>query len=273
MDMRLYMRVIGRFKWIFLVGLVLAAGLGVLSTAKVHLNGVSVPKLTYRKQASYRAQALLLVTQSGFPEGRSNLGDLLKVAEATTPGGSATYVPRFADPGRYSELALIYSTYATSDQIYAQMRKAGGPVVGKILANPLVQPGTGSAEPIIVLAGIAPSPSSAILLTKRVIRALKTFLSEQQAANNVPKEKRALIVPLNSPQTATVFQGHKITKPLFVFLAILLATIGICFLLENVRPRSARVSSSPDEQHGPVLATAAEPADVDEDDRPQHALA
>lgn len=245
MDTGLYMRVIWRFKWIFFTGLALAIFLAVFSTAKISFAG-GTPTLTYRKSAAYRAQALLLVTQPGFPEGRSNLGDVVRVAGSSAPGGSATYVPRFADPGRYAELALIYSTYATSDPIYEKMLK-DGPVIGKVLANPLMQPGTGNAEPIIVLASIAPSPAAAIRLTKRVMGALTAFLEEQQATNGVPKSKRAIIVPLNTPQRATVYQGHKLTKPLFVFMTMLLAALGLCFLLENLRPRMAIASPVADE--------------------------
>lgn len=254
MDTRLYMRVIWRFKWIFFVGLLLAMGLAILSTAKPDPSA-GPPYLKYRKPASYKAQALLLVTQPGFPEGRSNIGDLMKVASGANPGDAGTFIPRFADPSRYSELALIYSTYATSDQIYAQMRRTGGPVVGNILANPIMQPGTGDAEPIIDLAGISTSPQAAIKLTNRVIDALTSYLSTQQAANGVPSAKRAILVPLNRPQKATVFVGHKKTKPMFVFMTIMLATIGLCFLLENIRPRVAVAASA----IGPVEADTLSP--------------
>lgn len=261
MDTRLYMRVIWRFKWIFFPGLLLAIALAVLSTAKVDLSG-GMPKLSYRKPASYRAQALLLVTQPGFPEGRSNIGDLMKVANSSGVNDPGQFIPRFADPGRYSELAVIYSTYATSDQIYAQMRHAGGPVVGKILANPIEQPGTGTAEPIIDLAGIAPSPALAIKLTNRVVDALTSFLAQQQKANAVPTEKRAIIVPLNRPQKATVYVGHKKTKPMFVFITILLASLGLCFLLENIRPRVALAAGGEDDLVPALRERTSEPSSL-----------
>jgi hypothetical protein len=242
MDLGLYGRVIWRFKFIFFPGLLLAIGLAVFSTAKVDLSH-GMPKLSYRKPAQYRAEALMLVTQPGFPEGRSSLNDLVKVANGASKTDPATYVPRFADPSRYSELALLYSTYATSDDVRGVMVKSGGPIVGKILANPIMQAGTGTAEPIIDLAGIAPSPKLAISLTRRAVNGLKAYIAIQQEQNGVPKEKRAIIAPLNMPTVATVFQGHKKTKPAFVFLTLLIATIGICFILENLRPR-VRLASS-----------------------------
>jgi hypothetical protein len=235
-DLGLYGRVIWRFKWIFFPGLLLAIGLAVVSTAKVDFSHGMPPKLTYRKPAQYRAQALMLVTQPGFPEGRSSINDMIQVS-AATKNSPATLVPRFADPSRYSELALLYSTYVTSDEVQREITKTGGPIVGKILANPIMQPGTGSAEPIIDLAGIAPSKPLAIQLAKRAVYGLQAFIQKQQAENGVPVEKRAIIQPLNMPTTATVYAGHKKTKPAFVFLAVLIATLGICFILENLRPR------------------------------------
>lgn len=237
MDLGLYGRVIWRFKWIFFPGLLAAIGLAVFSTAKIDVTHGFPPKLTYRKPAQYRAEALMLVTQPGFPEGRSSINDMIKVAGGASKTDPATYVPRFADPSRYSELALLYSTYVTSDEVNKLMIKQGGPVVGKLLANPIMQAGTGTAEPIIDLAGIAPSKALAISLTQRAVKGLQTYIAREQAANAVPVEKRAIILPLNMPQRATVFQGHKKTKPAFVFLTLLLATIGICFILENLRPR------------------------------------
>ena len=118
--------------------------------------------------------------------------------------------------------------------------------------------------------GFAPSPTMAIRLTNRVIDAMTDYISQQQDANGVPKSKRAILVALNRPQKASVFVGHKKTKPMFVFMTILLATFGLCFLLENIRPRVAAAPEPVEEAprgglrrnaSGPEVAAAEQPAD------------
>jgi hypothetical protein len=280
MDLSLYGRVLWRFKWIAAVGFALAIVLAVLATAKVTFHGW-VPSLKYRHPVQYKALALLFVTQTGFPDGRSTLGDLMRAPgqTGTTTGGSqtgattggsqtstttgssssTTYLPRFADPNRFTELALDYSNWATGDPIRKVMRSQGGRVTGLILANPLVA-ASGNIEPFIQLAGVAPSKAGALHLTNRVIQALQTYLKQQQNANHVPQEERTVILPVNNPGDVTVYQGHSKTKPLFVLLAVLLATIGVCFILENVRPR-VRVAPEPEALAVPPTRVRAAGAD------------
>src|SRR6185295_15779971 len=123
MDFKLYMRVMWRFKLLVGVGLMLAVFLAVLSMVTISSSGV-----TYRQSQLFETTTRLLVTQSGFPEGR------LYAQKPVQPGqnapSSADATAPVADPGRFNTLALLYADLATSDQVMQLMRKSG-PIDGK----------------------------------------------------------------------------------------------------------------------------------------------
>ena len=66
MDLSLYGRVIWRFRWLVVLGLILAIALAVLSVAKVSSHGLS-----YRKHEVWQSSTTVLLTQHGFPWGRA----------------------------------------------------------------------------------------------------------------------------------------------------------------------------------------------------------
>ena len=66
MDLQLYFRVLWRFRFLMAIGLLAALALSALSLVSVGPSGVS-----YRQQEVWSSSAKLLVSQDGFPEGRS----------------------------------------------------------------------------------------------------------------------------------------------------------------------------------------------------------
>ncbi len=80
MDLALYGRVLWRFKWLVLLGLLLALALTVFSVAKVDGKG----HLQYRKQEVWQGEADVLLTQGGFPEGRALFPGSTRSAPANT---------------------------------------------------------------------------------------------------------------------------------------------------------------------------------------------
>ena len=69
--------------------------------------------------------------------------------------------------------------------------------------------------------------------------ALRGFVDLQQTDSGIPVEKQATLKPLNTaiPIRALVFSPRSKTPPVIVFVLVLAATIGLAFLLENLRPR------------------------------------
>src|SRR6478672_2864771 len=114
MDLGLYARVIWRFKFLVVAGVVLAAVLAFLSYVRVSPDGT----IRYRDSQKWVSYARLGVGEAGFPQGA-----------LSTTGAKA-------DTARLASLAILYSNYADSDPVTALMRRSG-PVNGAIQVAPV----------------------------------------------------------------------------------------------------------------------------------------
>jgi hypothetical protein len=99
--------------------------------------------------------------------------------------------------------------------------------------------------PFIDIVAISPSPAGAVALAQRNAEALITYLRGMQVANDVPAQDRVVVDQIVRPKPPEVYQPRSKTMPIVVFLATMLVTIGLAFLLENLRPR-ARVDDRPE---------------------------
>jgi hypothetical protein len=243
MDFRLYARVLWRFRAIVAGGLVLALLLAVLSVVRVSSHGIS-----YRRSELWSTTLRLLVTQSGFPEGRLYAQEPTNGATGTasTEQGSAG-IP-VADPARFNTLAILYAELATSDPIRRLMRR-DGPISGQITATALRDDASGVLLPLIDLTTISTTPRKAIALADRTGNALDKYVTDQQRANEVPVSDRVVFRTVIEPRNAQIFQPRSKTLAIVVFFGVMLAAVGVAFLLENLRPR-ARIA--PDAAERPV---------------------
>jgi uncharacterized protein involved in exopolysaccharide biosynthesis len=212
MDVALYLRVLWRFKLIVVAGFVLALGLSFLSLYKVGGN----PMLQPRKKAQYVSYSTLFVTQPGFPWG-------------------SLHPPASADPTRFTSLAILYSQLATTDPVQRIMLKSG-PINGKVEVAPLLDPSNQEALPLISIAGFADSAKGAEGLAGRETSALLKYIQEQQKSSSISDSNRVLVTQVKEPTDAKVFQKAKKTLAIVVFLGLMMATCGLAFLLENLRP-------------------------------------
>jgi hypothetical protein len=232
MDLQLYLRVLWRFRIVVVAGFLLACGLAFLSLVKVSFEGGSV-SMSYRQQETWASEATLLVTQPGFPEGRS-ITELyrLRVDPAT---GREIAEPRFASPDRFAELASLYSQLAMSDNV-RQIMLEDGPVEGSVVAEPLESP-DGSTLPLIRISAAAGSPAVAQSLAQREVDAFLEFLAGHQQQSNIPSEARTDVNLVQAPQAASLIVPRKMTRPIVIFLTVMIAVLGLAFVLENLRPR------------------------------------
>lgn len=124
-----------------------------------------------------------------------------------------------------------------SDPVKRLMRLEG-PVIGEIIATPLVRGDNRIMLPLIDLTAISTSPRAAIDLSMRSAAALETYIRRQQATNEVPPADRVVVMDVMKPKGAEIYQPRSKTMPIVVFLAVMLAISGLAFLLENLRPRA-----------------------------------
>jgi hypothetical protein len=238
MDLRLYARVLWRFKFIVVLGFVFALALAAFSVVRVSSTGV-----TYRESRLWASRMRLLVTQTGFPEGRLYAQTPTKPGETdlTTGNQAAKLGIPIVDPGRFNTLAIIYADLLTSDPVRQLMRR-DGPIDGQVIATPMKDDQSGILLPFIDVASIAPSATGAMSLGVRSANALNSYLRDEQKANNVPVSDRVVVRTINAPKGASVFQPRSKTMPVVIFLVLMFATVGLAFLLENLRPRGPKVA-------------------------------
>lgn len=223
MDLALYGRILRRFWPLVVTGVILAAVLASLSLVRVTSDGVS-----YRKPQVWQSQASLLLDSPGFPWGRT-----------LVPGSGTSTPPQYVN---LSGLTDLYSQFANSDEVKRIMREDGAPKSWTITAAPVVPTIPGATLPVIALSGRANSAGDAVSAVEYGRRALVEYVKTQEQLGKIPANQR---VNLKSMQRATppvVVQPRKKTLAVVVFVAVAIATFGLAFLLENLRPRVRAVA-------------------------------
>jgi hypothetical protein len=236
MDMSLYLRVLWRFKFIVAVGFVLAVALAFASLAKVDYGHGSV-SVSYRQKPTYQSTTRIFVTQAGFPWGRSVFPAAPPTPTTTT--GDPTSGLEFADPTRFAGLAIIYAQLINGDLIQGVIRRDLPP--GDVLrAAAVVDAASNSSLPLIDIGGLAHSPVEAERASRAAARLFQSYITGQQASAGIPLNQRVLLQVVSN-QT-TLEKGRKKTLAIVTFLAVMVATLGLAFILENLRPRVRAVA-------------------------------
>jgi hypothetical protein len=239
MDFRLYVRVLWRFRLIVATGFVLG-----LTTAGLSVVRVSADGFSYRQSELWSSTTRLGVTQNGFPWGRLFAQSPLPETQTPVSGKQdTTHGIPIADPNRFNTLAVLYAELATSDPVLSLMRR-DGPIRGKIAALALRDPESGTLLPLIDVTAISTSPRVAIELAQRSAKALDTYVQEQQQVNEVPSSDRVLVQEVVRPKKAELIQPRPKTMAVVVFFVVMLATVGLAFLLEGLRPRERELGGA-----------------------------
>jgi hypothetical protein len=235
MDLRLFGRVLKRFRVLVTVGVLLAVLLATLSYVKVGSSGIR-----YRSEEQWISYTRLFVTQQGFNWGSS----LINPSKGSQPDQSSSFGLQQASESRLSALANLYSNLIDSDPVRALMLRQG-PIKGSIEAAALpIAQGSDSVLPIISIAGISNTPKASLELSARAAKALQTYIENQQAAHGIAPTERIVLSVVNKASGTRLFAGRKKTLPIVVFLTVLFAVGALAFTLENLRPRIKEVSPS-----------------------------
>jgi hypothetical protein len=239
-DFRLYFDVVSRHRKVVLYGLALAFALALLTMLRVGLDGIG-----YRQSETWSSTSRLGVTQQGFPWGRLFAQD----SKSLTPAEQARRlgIP-IADPNRFKDLAFLYAELATSDPVRRLMLRAG-PVDGVVVAKPVIAE-NGITLPLIDVTATAESHDEAAALAQRGAGALARYVEQQQRTNRVPATDRVVLQRLLRAEEATLVEPRPKSIPIVVFLVVAAGTIGLAFLLENLRP-SVQLVAGPEPKPKP----------------------
>jgi hypothetical protein len=225
MDLGLFFRVVWRFKAMVLLGLALAFALAFLSFVKVDFgNGFT---MTYRENEQWESLSTLFVTDPDFTLGST--------ADA---GGPADAEAAAAASQRMLALTALYMQLATSDAVLAFMAKQG-PIDGLVQTFPITAGANGDGDPLpmMTFSAISTTPERAYRLGLRHIDAFLGYLKRDQDRRGVSRADRVRVEVVRQPQAPTLLVPRKKTRPIVIFLTVAIATFGLAFVLENLRPR------------------------------------
>jgi hypothetical protein len=210
LDIQTYLRVIWRFRLIVGAGLILAIGLAGLTYFKVTFDG-RTPHFAYRQSETWTSSARLAVTQDGVPVGTAVAGDL-------------------------SGFTVVAASLADSDSVRAIVARSTH-IPGFVSATPATDPVTRQVLPFISVNAFASKPANAVALANGGARALQAYVNRQQDATGFTTAQRVSLPIVNRASPASLSAGRRKTTPIVAFLAVMIAAIGLAFILENLRPR------------------------------------
>jgi hypothetical protein len=240
LDLRLYLRVIWRFRLVIVAGFILALMLSFLSYGRVGFKN-GKPSISYRQDESWQSTTVLALTQGGFPWGRT----VIPYNPQVTPSGTVT-PPKYADPARFSGLSSYYSRLANSDAVQGAIERRTRHIRGTVTALPVVD--NTYAQPFIQFSGFGSNPKDAVILANAGAVAFRAYLLQKQVAAGIPESQRVALATVNKARGAVLFAARRKTTPIVIFLTIMLAAIGLAFILENLRPRVQLVADRAEER-------------------------
>ena len=214
MDLALYTRVLWRFRILVGVGILVGILFAASSYYRIGLDGVK-PTLSPRKAETWQGSSTIFLS-------------------------STQKVQPYVDPGRYTGLAPLYAQFANSDPVKQLTTARCGGSASSFTAIPAADTSYGAISPLpmVNIFGVGPTPAVAIRNSECATDAFLAYIQDQQVQSQIPKNQRVKMTVIksaasNPPQLVV---PRKKTLPVVVFMAILFATIGLAFILENARP-------------------------------------
>ena len=230
MNLARHAAVLWRFRAVTAAGLLLGIVLAILASYKVTTGG-----LVARGTSTYSSTSQLMVTQPGFPEGRT-------VLPTGPPIGAATEQPEvdpdrleFADPVRFLGLADLYTKLIVSDEVRSRIPER--PAAAQISASPVPAVSGAPILPIIELTTLAPTAEGATQLNLAAAKAMRDLLKERQSKNDISTAQSVQVTTLNAPSPGALMSGPSKTGSILALLLCLIGTVAVTHLLESLRPK------------------------------------
>jgi hypothetical protein len=230
MDLARHAAVFWRYRWVTAGGILLGIVLAVLASYNVTTSG-----LEPRGSSTYSSQSQLLVTQAGFPEGRSVLPTPPPVDGLTPQPAEDDKELQFADPSRFMTLADLYTKLIVSDE--ARRLIPERPAASQIIASPLPAVSGVPVLPIIELKTTADSAAGAQTLNTHAAEALRELLKDRQAKADISPARSVQIETLNAPSAGTLTARPSHAGSILALLLCLIGTVAVTHLLEMLRTR------------------------------------
>jgi capsular polysaccharide biosynthesis protein len=241
MDIGLYWTVVRRHRRVAVVGVALSvlAAIGLL--VRIGPDGIQ-----RRGAPIWQAESTVLLTQTGFPWGRTALDEVVPVKGADP-------VSRFSDPERFQYLAKLYARLAASDEVHTRVRRAFGlpavvPENEPVGKDPTYTVVSGHAPdstalPTVTIAGEGETPERAIAVAKVAMESLRTVIRQQQNRADIGADTRVELQVVSTPKEAVVVKPNRPTKAIMGFLVGIMLTVVAAFVAE-ARVKGERADST-----------------------------
>lgn len=230
MDLARHARVLWRYRWVTAGGVLLGIVLAVLASYKVTTSGLEL-----RGSSTYTSESQLLVTQAGFPEGRSVLPTPPPTDGLTPQPSKNDKELQFADPSRFMTLADLYSTLIVSDEARSLIPEK--PAASQIIASPLPAVSGVPVLPIIQLTTTADTAAGAQALNTHTADALRELLKDRQAKADITPAQSVQIQTVNAPSAGALTGRPSHAGSILALLLCLIGTVAVTHLLEMFRTR------------------------------------
>jgi hypothetical protein len=240
MDLDRHIAILWKRRRIVIGGIILALVTALLAAYQPSSSG-----LVRRGSEQWSSSSLVLVTQQGFPWGRVTLpgapapGTTSITPDATTTDPSNLNHLKFADPTRFSSLAMVYSVMSYSDRVRAGL--PGNPAPEQITAVPFDPTGRGDAQmPIIQVTTLAASAAAADKLNRETVVGLRKVIVNEQEQNQIPAKDRVQLQTLKEPAPPLLVAGRSWTSSMLAFLLCIGAAIALAHIAEGLAMSRAR---------------------------------
>ena len=230
MDLRLHFRVLSRFRYLVIGGLILAVALAFFSYFRVDLHGF---KINPRQDETWQSSEVFLLTQKNSSLFTAN-------PDASGSSGATSWLMTL--PGFYAQIA--------NSDVVGDVIRANHSLHGTYDAYQLFSSRDNSALPFLRFDANSATRTGAVRLANAAAGTFLSYVQSKQALQRIPASNRVVIQTITAPQAklAVLVQPRKKTVPIIVFLATIIGTLGLCYILENLRPSATTEAPAYDEE-------------------------
>lgn len=139
---------------------------------------------------------------------------------------------------------FVYAQLLQSDQIRRQIRAPINAIAANVVTTGAFS--TGNALPFLAITATAPSSTGAQALAARAAAGIQRYVSVGQVAAQTPAAARVSLTLVNAPLPGkpVTTRTRVVVLPGIVFITVLIATLGLLLVLENLaRPDETAKSS------------------------------
>lgn len=218
MDIGLVLAILWRSKRLVLGGVLLGIALAVFSYGRPGLSH-GAPTLMPRGADVWHSESQLLITQTGFPYGRAG----------------------YEHVGVLASLSPIYANLANGSTVQAEISRQGERlgISGSVEATEAWNPATSVGLPFVDLTASAPTRTAAVQLASSAASVLQSYVAAQQASAKIPPSARVELPIVKAGVNTKLVKGPKLSVPILVFMAVLIAIASVAVLKERFRPSLA----------------------------------